>query len=133
MPLFARIADVYRGSAKLAPLQQRLCWFYHTNFVRAIWPDCLSRCARPRAPPPRPAVTQDHDAFEVFIEAGGPYDKGVAKRLHDDIMAVGNGVDPTQAYRNFRGSDPKIDRLLRARGFWAARKPSQASVIQAER
>jgi peptidyl-dipeptidase Dcp len=32
-------------------------------------------------------------------------------------MAVGNGVDPAQAYRNFRGSDPKIDGLLRARAF----------------
>jgi peptidyl-dipeptidase Dcp len=63
------------------------------------------------------AEVLDHDAFEAFIEAGGPYDEGVAKRLHDDIMAVGNGVDPAQAYRNFRGSDPKIDGLLRARGF----------------
>jgi peptidyl-dipeptidase Dcp len=63
------------------------------------------------------AEVLDHDAFEAFIEAGGPYDEAVAKRLHDDIMAVGNSVDPAQAYRNFRGSDPKIDGLLRARGF----------------
>jgi len=63
------------------------------------------------------AEVLDHDAFEAFIEAGGPYDASVAKRLHDDIMAVGNGVDPGEAYRNFRGSDPKIDGLLRARGF----------------
>jgi peptidyl-dipeptidase Dcp len=63
------------------------------------------------------AEVLDHDAFEAFIEAGGPYDAAVAKRLHDDIMAVGNGVDPAEAYRNFRGSDPKIDGLLRARGF----------------
>jgi peptidyl-dipeptidase Dcp len=32
-------------------------------------------------------------------------------------MCVGNSVDPGQAYRNFRGRDPKIDALLRARGF----------------
>ncbi|HEX3603079.1 MAG TPA: M3 family metallopeptidase [Steroidobacteraceae bacterium] len=63
------------------------------------------------------AEVLDHDAFEAFIEAGGPYDAAVAKRLHDDIMSVGNGVDPGEAYRNFRGSDPKIDGLLRARGF----------------
>lgn len=63
------------------------------------------------------AEVLDHDAFEAFTEAGGPYDKTVAKRLHDDIMVVGNSVDPGQAYRNFRGSDPKIDGLLRARGF----------------
>ncbi|HSZ09655.1 MAG TPA: M3 family metallopeptidase [Steroidobacteraceae bacterium] len=63
------------------------------------------------------AEVLDHDAFEAFTEAGGPYDKTVAKRLHDDIMVVGNSVDPGQAYRKFRGSDPKIDGLLRARGF----------------
>jgi len=63
------------------------------------------------------AEVLDHDAFEAFTEAGGPYDKTVAKRLHDDIMVVGNSVDPGQAYRNFRGSDPRIDGLLRARGF----------------
>jgi peptidyl-dipeptidase Dcp len=63
------------------------------------------------------AEVLDHDAFEAFTAAGGPYDKTVAKRLHDDIMVVGNSVDPGQAYRNFRGSDPKIDGLLRARGF----------------
>jgi peptidyl-dipeptidase Dcp len=63
------------------------------------------------------AEVLDHDAFEAFTEAGGPYDKAVAKRLHDDIMAVGDGVDPGHAYRNFRGADPKIDGLLRARGF----------------
>jgi peptidyl-dipeptidase Dcp len=63
------------------------------------------------------AEVLDHDAFKAFTEAGGPYDKVVAKRLHDDIMAIGNSVDPGQAYRNFRGADPKIDGLMRARGF----------------
>jgi peptidyl-dipeptidase Dcp len=74
------------------------------------------------------AEVLDRDAFDAFTEAGGPYDKTVAKRLHDDIMAVGNGVDPGQAYRNFRGADPKIDALLRARGF----APVPAPKIQAE-
>ena len=63
------------------------------------------------------AEVLDHDAFEAFNEAGGPYDKAMAKRLRDTVMAVGNSVDPAQAYRNFRGADPKIDALLRARGF----------------
>ena len=48
----------------------------------------------------------DHDAFEAFAEAGGPYDKAVAKRLHDNIMSVGNTVDPAEQYRAFRGRDP---------------------------
>jgi len=63
------------------------------------------------------AEVLDHDAFDAFTEAGDAFDKTVAKRLHDDIMCVGNSVDPGQAYRNFRGRDPKIDALLRARGF----------------
>ena len=33
--LFARIAAVYAAGENLAPVQQRLCWFYHMNFVRA--------------------------------------------------------------------------------------------------
>jgi peptidyl-dipeptidase Dcp len=57
------------------------------------------------------------DAFEAFMEAGDPFDKAVAKRLRDEIMCLGNSVDPAEAYRNFRGRDPSIDALLRARGF----------------
>jgi peptidyl-dipeptidase Dcp len=63
------------------------------------------------------AEVLDRDAFDAFCEAGGPYDKVVAKRLHDEIMRIGNSIDPGQAYRNFRGADPKIDALLRARGL----------------
>jgi glutamine synthetase adenylyltransferase/Zn-dependent oligopeptidase len=63
------------------------------------------------------AEVLDHDAFGAFLEAGDPFDKGVAKRLHDDIMCVGNSVDPGAAYRKFRGRDPSIEALLRARGF----------------
>jgi len=59
----------------------------------------------------------DEDAYQAFLEAGGPYDKMVAKRLHDTIMSVGNSVDPAQAYRNFRGRDAKIDAFLKAKGF----------------
>ena len=66
------------------------------------------------------AEVLDHDAFEAFTEAGGPYDKAVAKRLHDTIMSVGNTVDPAEAFRNFRGRDPKPDALLKARGFSAS-------------
>jgi peptidyl-dipeptidase Dcp len=59
----------------------------------------------------------DHDAFEAFEEAGGPYDKTVAKRLHDKIMSVGNTVDPADQYRAFRGRDPDVKAYLRDKGF----------------
>ncbi|HEX5379424.1 MAG TPA: M3 family metallopeptidase [Phenylobacterium sp.] len=59
----------------------------------------------------------DHDAFEAFEEAGGPYDKTVAKRLHDKIMSRGNTVDPAEQYRAFRGRDPDVKAYLRDKGF----------------
>jgi peptidyl-dipeptidase Dcp len=59
----------------------------------------------------------DHDAFEAFLENGGPYDKAMAKKYHDTIVSVGNTVDPAVAYRNFRGRDAKIDAYLRNKGF----------------
>lgn len=63
------------------------------------------------------AQVLDNDAYEAFTEAGNPYDKAVARRLHDDIMSVGNTIDPQTGYRQFRGRDAKIDALLRERGF----------------
>ncbi len=63
------------------------------------------------------AEVLDHDAFEAFTEAGGPYDATTAKRLHDDILSVGNTVDPADAYRAFRGRDAKVDAYLRDHGF----------------
>ena len=73
------------------------------------------------------AEVLDHDAFKAFTDGGGPYDKVIAKRLHDDIMSIGNSIDPGQAYRNFRGADPKIEGLLLARGFAA---PSQQVPVE---
>jgi len=63
------------------------------------------------------AAVLDHDAFQAFLEAGGPFDPDVARRYHDEILAVGNSIDPRTAYRRFRGREPKIDALLRSRGF----------------
>jgi peptidyl-dipeptidase Dcp len=59
----------------------------------------------------------DHDAFEAFTEKGGPYDKAVANRLHDNIMKVGNTIDPAVQYRAFRGRDPDVKAYLRDKGF----------------
>ena len=63
------------------------------------------------------AQVLDEDAFAAFVEAGGPYDKKMAKLFHDNIMSVGNTVDPAVTYRKFRGRDPKVDALLKARNF----------------
>ncbi len=63
------------------------------------------------------AEVLDHDAFEAFLENGGPYNKAEAKKYHDDVVSVGNTIDPGQAYRNFRGHDASINGYLKAKGF----------------
>jgi peptidyl-dipeptidase Dcp len=58
------------------------------------------------------------DAVEAFEEApGGLYDKDVAQRLTDHIMAVGDTVDQAETYRAFRGRDPDVGAYLRDKGF----------------
>jgi len=63
------------------------------------------------------ADTLTADAWEAFTEAGGAWDKGVAKRLRDHVFSVGNTIDPADGYRAFRGRDAGIDALMRKRGF----------------
>jgi len=63
------------------------------------------------------ADTLTADVFEAFNEAGGPYDKSVAKRYCETILSVGNSVPPDEAFRNFRGRDVDTDALMRERGF----------------
>ncbi len=57
------------------------------------------------------------DAYGAFLEGKGPYDKEVGKRLVEQIFAVGNTIDPAEAYRKFRGRDPKVEALMKKRGF----------------
>ncbi|HXF79286.1 MAG TPA: M3 family metallopeptidase [Usitatibacter sp.] len=73
---------------------------YSAGYYSYLWADTLSA-----------------DAFEAFTEAGGAYDKAVARRLRDHVFSAGNTVDPAEGYRAFRGRDAKIDALMRRRGF----------------
>ena len=73
---------------------------YSAGYYSYLWSDTLSA-----------------DAWEAFTEAGGPYDKALAKRLHDHVFSLGNTVDPAEAYRNFRGRDAGVGALMRKRGF----------------
>ncbi|HET7731724.1 MAG TPA: M3 family metallopeptidase [Usitatibacter sp.] len=63
------------------------------------------------------ADTLTADAYEAFTEAKGAYDKAVARRLRDHVLSRGNTVDPDEAYRAFRGREPRIEALMRKRGF----------------
>ncbi len=60
------------------------------------------------------------DAWQAFVEAGGPWDSGVNDRLRTHILSDGNSIDRAEAYRRFRGRDPDVRALLEARGFYAA-------------
>ena len=73
---------------------------YSAGYYGYLWADALTA-----------------DAWEAFTEAGGPWDKPTAKRFHDTILAVGNTVDPADAFRNFRGRDVNTAALMRDRGF----------------
>jgi peptidyl-dipeptidase Dcp len=83
---------------------------YSAGYYSYLWSDTLTA-----------------DAYEAFVEAGGPYDKAVARRLRDTVLSVGNTVDPAEAYRAFRGRDPQIRALMLKRGFPV---PADASTAQ---
>jgi len=58
------------------------------------------------------------DAAEAFANApGGFYDKEVADKLVEHLFSVRNAVDPSEAYRAFRGRNAKVEALMRDRGF----------------
>jgi len=61
----------------------------------------------------------DADGFQAFQEKKDAFDPATAKRLHDFIYAAGGTRDFADAYRLFRGRDPKIDALLEGRGLAA--------------
>jgi len=57
------------------------------------------------------------DAFEAFIEHGGPWSADMAARLREHVFSVGGTIDAAESYRAFRGRDPGVDALMRKRGF----------------
>ena len=73
---------------------------YSAGYYSYLWSDVLTA-----------------DAFGAFVEGKGPYDRSVAERLRKYVFSVGNTTDPAEGYRSFRGRDPKIDALMKKRGF----------------
>ncbi len=62
------------------------------------------------------ADTLTADAAEAF-EAAGWYDRALAARYREHILARGNTREPAESYRAFRGRDAGIAALMRDRGF----------------
>ena len=73
---------------------------YSAGYYSYLWSDALTA-----------------DAAEKFEEAGSYYDPELAKSLHDNIMSVGDTIDPAEGFRRFRGRDVDTSALLRKRGF----------------
>lgn len=59
----------------------------------------------------------DADGFTAFEEAGDIWDPELAARLKKWVYESGGLRPADELYRNFRGSDPTIEPLLRIRGF----------------
>jgi len=58
----------------------------------------------------------DTDAFEAF-KTTSLFDQATAKSFRTNILERGGSLDPALMYKNFRGSDPSIEPLLRKRGL----------------
>lgn len=82
---------------------------YSAGYYSYLWSDVLTA-----------------DAYEAFVEGGGPYSPSVAQRLRQNIFSVGNTIDPAEGYRAFRGREPSTAALMRKRGF--AAKGAKATV-----
>lgn len=105
---FEKEALAELGMPKEIVLRHRLPQFMHVfssdgysaGYYSYLWSDVITA-----------------DSFGAFTEAGGPYDKKVAERLRKNIFSIGNTIDPAEGYRAFRGRDPKVEALMKKRGF----------------
>jgi peptidyl-dipeptidase Dcp len=57
------------------------------------------------------------DAWMAFEESGDHWHPATAAKFKQLILATGDAIDRAEAYRSFRGRDPKVEALLRDRGL----------------
>ena len=63
------------------------------------------------------AEVLDADGYDAFVEAGNPFDPDVAERSKRYIYSSGGTLPPAEAFRSFRGRDPRVEPLLAQRGL----------------
>lgn len=73
---------------------------YSAGYYSYLWADALTA-----------------DAAERFVEAGSFFDPEVTQSLYENVMSVGDTIDPAEGFRRFRGRDVDTRALLRKRGF----------------
>ena len=67
------------------------------------------------------AEVLDADAFSVF-KKHGIFNQQTAQRFRDEILSKGGTEHPMTLYKNFRGSEPTIDALLKRNGISKTKK-----------
>jgi peptidyl-dipeptidase Dcp len=63
------------------------------------------------------AEVLDADGFDAFVEVGDPFDATTAARLRRFIYASGNSIEPSEAFRAFRGRAPRVEPMLKKKGL----------------
>ena len=107
---FERDELVRIGAPATVGMNHRLCHFQHlfagsgyaAGYYVYLWAEVL-----------------DADGFDAFVEAGNPFDPATAQRLLQFIYSSGNSLEPTAAYRAFRGREPTVAPMLKQRGLVA--------------
>ncbi len=96
-----------RGLIKQIPPRYRSTYFQHTmtggytsGYYSYIWAEVL-----------------DADAFKAFEESGDIFNKELAAKFRQYILAPGCIDEESTMYKNFRGHEPGIDALLENRGL----------------
>ena len=72
---------------------------YYAGYYSYLWTEVLS-----------------HDAFDYFTEHGG-LTRENGQRYRDMILSRGNTLELEKMYEDFRGSAPKIEPMIKARGL----------------
>ena len=96
------------GMPKELPMRHRMPQFAHifssedyaAGYYAYLWADALTA-----------------DAWEAFEKGKGPWDADVAKSFYNNVLSKGNTLDPSAAFRAFRGRDVDTNALMRDRGF----------------
>lgn len=105
---FEKSALAEIGMPKEIVLRHRLPHFMHlfsgdaysAGYYSYLWSDVMAA-----------------DAWGAFEEAGDPWHPETAKKFKEIILATGDAIDRAEAFRQFRGRDPKVEALLKNRGL----------------
>lgn len=96
-----------RGLLRQIPPRYRTTYFGHTmgggytaGYYSYIWAEVL-----------------DCDAFESFRETNDIFNQEIAAKFRTNVLAPGCIDEAMDMYKNFRGSEPGIDPLLKNRGL----------------